>query len=151
MNKDFRNIYQLARNNAGLTQEQAASLLNVSTRSLGSYETGVTIPNGDIVYNMVDIYDANWLGYEHLRLSTKVGQRCLPEINCSDLAQSVLTLQKESTDVENIKPHMIKIASNGRVDEDEIDMWEKVTKEILEMAGAALSVVYHKEVKEVAV
>jgi transcriptional regulator with XRE-family HTH domain len=146
MNKGFRNIYQLARNNAELTQEQAADLLNISVRSLGSYETGVTIPNGDIVYDMIDIYNANWLGYEHLRLSTKVGQRCLPKINCSDLAQSVLTPQKESTDVENIKPNMIKIASNGRVDEDEIDMWGRVTKETLEMAGAALSVVYHKEV-----
>lgn len=146
MNGRYRSIYQLARNNAGLTQEQAAELLHISVRSLADYESGVTVPNGDIVHDMVDIYGAKWLGYEHLRLSTKVGQRCLPEINITDLAQSVLSLQKESTDVENVKPCMIKIASNGRVDDHEVQRWEEVTKEILEMAGAALSVVYHKEV-----
>lgn len=142
MHERYRSIYQLARNNAGLTQEQVAELLHISVRSLADYESGVTIPNGDIVYDMVDVYDANWLGYEHLRLSTKVGQRCLPAINITDLAQSVLSLQKESIDVENIKPCMIKIASNGRVDDHEVERWEEVTKEILEMAGAALSVVY---------
>ena len=142
MNRRYRSIYQLARNNARLTQEQAAELLHISVRSLADYESGATTPNGDIVYDMVDIYDANWLGYEHLRQSSKVGQRCLPKLNITDLAQSVLSLQKESTDVENIKPHMIKIASNGKVDDHEVERWEKVTKEILEMAGAALSVVY---------
>lgn len=142
MNKRYRSIYQLARNNAGLTQEQAAELLHISVRSLADYESGATTPNGDIVYDMVDIYDANWLGYEHLRQSSKVGQRCLPKLNITDLAQSVLSLQKESTDVENIKPCMIKIASNGKVDDHEVERWEEVTKEILEMAGAALSVVY---------
>ena len=146
MNRRYRSIYQLARNNAKLTQEQAAELLHISVRSLADYESGATIPNGDIVYDMVEMYDSTWLGYEHLRQSSKVGQRCLPEINMVDLAQSVLSLQKESIDVENIKPHMIKIASNGRVDDHEVEMWEEVTREVLEMAGAALSVVYHKEV-----
>lgn len=142
MHERYRSIYQLARNNAKLTQEQAAELLHISVRSLADYESGATTPNGDIVNDMVDIYDANWLGYEHLRQSSKVGQRCLPAINITDLAQSVLSLQKESIDVENIKPCMIKIASNGRVDDHEVERWEEVTKEILEMAGAALSVVY---------
>ena len=142
MHERYRSIYQLARNNARLTQEQAAELLHISVRSLADYESGATTPNGDIVNDMVDIYDANWLGYEHLRQSSKVGQRCLPAINITDLAQSVLSLQKESIDVENIKPCMIKIASNGRVDDHEVERWEEVTKEILEMAGAALSVVY---------
>ncbi|MCF6466384.1 helix-turn-helix domain-containing protein [Clostridium sp. Cult2] len=146
MNRRYRSIYQLARNNAGLTQLGAAEMLNISVRSLADYESGATIPHGDIVYDMADIYNAKWLGYEHLRISTKVGQRCLPKINISDLAQSVLSLQKESIDVENVKPCMIKIASNGRIDEHEVQRWEEVTKEILEMAGAALSVVYHKGV-----
>lgn len=127
-----------------MTQEQAAELLNISVRSLADYEAGVTIPHGDVVHDMIDIYNAQWLGYEYLRQSTKVGQRCLPEISTTNLAQSVLALQKESIDVENVKPCMIKIASDGKVEDHEVERWEEVVKEILEMAGAALSVVFHQ-------
>ncbi len=144
MNESYRNIYQIARNNAGFTQLQAAELLHISVRTLGSYEIGDVIPHGDMVAEMVKIYDANWLGYEHLRLSSKLGKQVLPAINISDLAQSVLSLQKESTDVENIKPSMIEIASNSRVDEHQVETWEQVIKEVFEMAGAALSVVFSK-------
>ncbi len=75
MNESYRSIYQIARKNAGFTQLEAAELLHISVRTLGSYELGDVIPNGDLVYNMVTLYDAKWLGYEHLRQSTKVGKK----------------------------------------------------------------------------
>lgn len=144
MNRRYRSIYQLARNNAELTQEQAAELLNIGTRTLAGYESCNPIPNGDIVDKMVEIYKAKWMGYEHLRLSTKVGKRCLPEINIEDIAKSVLVLQKESGDVETIKPSMIKIACDGRIETHEEREWNEITKEVFEMAGAALSVVFSR-------
>ena len=142
MNESYRTIYQLARKNTRLTQEFAAELLSVSSRSLADYESGKTIPHGDIVASMARIYKANWLGYEHLRLSSNLGKEILPPINIKDLAQSVLSLQKESSDVEGIKSCMIEIASNSKVDEHQVERWGEVTKEVLEMAGAALSVVF---------
>ena len=144
MNESCRNIYQLARNVSGLTQEQAAELLGVSARSLGSYEAGNIIPHGDIVADMAVVYGAKWLGYEHLRLSTKLGQEILPAINIDDIAKSVLVLQKESSDVEDVKTCMVKIACDGKIDKHEESRWNEVTKEVFEMAGAALSVVFSR-------
>lgn len=144
MKGSYRTIYQMARNSANLTQLEASELLHISVRTLGGYETGVIVPHGDTVFKMVNIYDSKWLGYEHLRQSTEVGSQCLPEINIKDLAQSVLALQKESTDVENLKSCMIEIASNSRVDDHQAERWKEVTKEVFEMAGAALSVVFSK-------
>lgn len=94
MNKGYRTIYQLARNTTELTQQAAAELLNVSVRSLADYETGKTIPHSDIVADMADIYGTKWLGYEHLRQSTKLGKEILPAIDISDIAKAVLVLQK---------------------------------------------------------
>ena len=37
---------------------------------------------------------------------------------------------------------MVKIACDGIIHEHEKDRWNEVTKEVLEMAGAALSVVF---------
>lgn len=144
MNESCRNIYQIARKNSGLTQLEASELLHISPRSLSAYELEETVPHGDVVFQMVNLYDSKWLGYEHLRISTAVGKQCLPPINVNDLAQSVLVLQKESTDVENLKSCMIEIASNSRVDDYQVERWKEVTKEVFEMAGAALSVVFSK-------
>lgn len=144
MNESCRNIYQLARNVAGLTQLEAAEHLNVSVRALGNYELGNTVPHGDIVADMAEIYGTRWLGYEHLRQSTKLGRQILPAIDITDIAKSVLVLQKESGDVEDVKSCMIKIACDGKIDKHEEDRWDQVTKEVFEMAGAALSVVFSK-------
>lgn len=138
------NIYKTARNCAELTQEQAAELLHISPRSLSDYEAGKTIPHGDVVSMMVDIYKVPWLGYEHLRCSTELGERYLPEISIDDVAKSVLILQKEAGDVEEIKPNMIRIACDGKIEEHENEKWGEVTREVLEMAGAALAVVFSK-------
>lgn len=144
MNRTCRNIYQLARHYAELTQLEAAELLNVSVRALGNYESGNTTPHGDIVEEMVKIYGTEWLGYEHLRQSTKLGKRILPRIDISDIAKSVLVLQKESNDVDDVKSCMVKIACDGIIHDHEEERWNEVTKEIREMAGAALSVVFSK-------
>ncbi len=144
MNENCRNIYQLARNVAGLTQLEAAERLNVSVRALGNYELGNTVPHGDIVADMAEVYGTRWLGYEHLRQSTKLGRQILPAINIDDIAKSVLVLQKESGDVEDVKSCMIKIACDGKIDKHEEDRWDEVTKEVFEMAGAALSVVFSR-------
>lgn len=144
MNESCRNIYQLARNIAGLTQIEASERLNVSVRALGNYELGNTIPHGDIVADMAQVYETRWLGYEHLRLSTRLGELILPPINVDDVAKSVLVLQKESSDVDDVKNCMIKIACDGKIDKHEEDRWDQVTKEVREMAGAALSVVFSR-------
>lgn len=144
MKETCRNIYQLARHCADLTQLEASELLNVSVRALGNYELGNTTPHGDIVEDMVRAYNAEWLGYEHLRQSTQLGKRILPRIDISDIAKSVLVLQKESNDVDDIKNCMVKIACDGIIHEHEEERWSEVTKEIREMAGAALSVVFSK-------
>lgn len=142
MSERCRNIYRLARNTTGLTQEVAAKKMNISVRSLIDYETDKTVPNVDIVLDMILLYGTKWLGYEHFRLSSQLGMEILPPINIKDLAQSVLLFEKESTDVDRIRPCMIEIASNSRVDDHQVERWKEVSKEIFEMAGAAFSVYF---------
>lgn len=145
MRKQCENIYKIARKAAGLTQEQAAELLHISVRSLTEYEAGRTIPASDIVCKMIEVYGTPWLAYEHLRQSSEVGRRYLPEVDLTDLAKSVLRLQKEVADVENIKPKMVEVACDGVVHPHEEEIWSRVIKEVLEMAGAALAVVFSQK------
>ncbi|MDR7856338.1 helix-turn-helix transcriptional regulator [Tissierella sp.] len=144
MNESCRNIYQIARNVAGLTQLEASQKLSVSVRALGNYESGITVPHGDVVADMTEVYGTRWLGYEHLRQSTNLGMEILPPISIDDIAKSVLVLQKESSDVEDVKNCMVKIACDGMIEDHETHRWDQVTKEVRELAGAALSVVFSR-------
>lgn len=147
MQSKGRNIYRNARDTAGLTREQAAELLYISVRSLADYESGKTIPPDDAVCRMVEAYGAVWLGYEHLAQSTAVGRRYLPDIDFTDLAKAVLRLQKESDDVQKINSEMITVACDGAVTDQEQKTWDQVTKEVMEMVGAGLGVIFCQKEK----
>ena len=64
--KPSRNIYQAARESAGLTQEAAADKLYISTESLRMYETGCRRPSDEMVVMMADLYRDTALVYQHL-------------------------------------------------------------------------------------
>lgn len=141
------NIYKIARQSAGMTQEQAAELLHLSVRSLSDYEGNRTIPGCDTVCGMIELYDAGWLAYEHLRQSSEVGRRYLPDIQFVNLAQSVLRLQKEMADVDRIKPDMVEVAYDNVVHPYQEDVWSIAEKEVLEMVGAGLGVLFYQKEK----
>lgn len=138
MSKKCRSIYQLARNCAGLTQEEAASLLSVGVRTLGGYEACNPIPQKDIVERMIEIYKTEWLGYMHLS-SSDLGTKYLPQVMINDFAESVLVFQNKLNDAENLNRTIVEVA----VKKDE-DTWDDVSKKLVEMAGAALTVVFSK-------
>lgn len=142
MKRYCENIYKSARRNAGMTQEQAAEQLYVSVRSLAEYEAGRTTPPDDVACRMIDVYGDRSLAYMHLKQSTEVGRRFLPDLHILDLPRSVLKLQKEVKDITDINHQMIDVACDGVVDTHEQETWQNVIKELMEMVAAGLSVVF---------
>ncbi|MGV8153404.1 MAG: helix-turn-helix transcriptional regulator [Alkaliphilus sp.] len=142
MSRWSSNIYKIARKSALLTQEQAAELLHLSTRSIIDYETDKTRPSDEMVCNMVDLYDSKWLAYMHMK-STAIGKRYLPNIKLSGLPTSVLRLQKEVEDVRKINNDMISIVCDEEVENFEKSQWSCVEKELSEMIGAGLGILFY--------
>lgn len=137
------NIYKKARVAAGIKSQQiAAEHLHISVRSLADYETGVTVPPEDIVCGMIELYGNRWLGYQHLQAHSEIGRRYLPKIQETDLAVAVLRLQKEVRDIDSIQSTMIQVACDGIVEHHERSLWGNVEKEISEVAGAAMALVF---------
>lgn len=46
---------------------------------------------------MIEIYDAQYLAYQHLKTSAEVGRKYLPDIEIRELLVAILRLQKEVT------------------------------------------------------
>lgn len=137
------NIYKKARLNANIkSQEIASEMLHISKRSLADYETGYTPPPDDIVCAMIEAYGNRWLGYQHLQLHSEIGRRYLPFVQETDLAVAVLRLQKEVRDIDDIQSTMVEVACDGKVDQHELHNWRSVEKEVSEVAGAAMALVF---------
>jgi hypothetical protein len=74
LERKSENMYFLARVKSGFkTRAGAADRLNVSYDSLADYETGVTVPNEDIVFAMAEVYKNQMLIVEHL-MQTRTGK-----------------------------------------------------------------------------
>ncbi|MFA5659553.1 MAG: helix-turn-helix domain-containing protein, partial [Oscillospiraceae bacterium] len=91
MYEQWVNIYQTARESSGLTQEKAAERIGVSTESIRIYESGKRIPPDDVVVRMVDIYDARYLAYQHIKENVKAAGSLIPSnVEIKDLPTAVL-------------------------------------------------------------
>ena len=99
----MNNIYQTAREACGITQERAAELIGLSVESIRSYETEKRIPSDDTVIKMVDIYNANYLAYQHLKYKTQVGNIILPEVDQTTISEAVLKWMHEMHDCMELK------------------------------------------------
>lgn len=142
------NIYRLARENAGLLQKDAAPLVFTTARSLSDFEMGHAIPRDEVVCQMIEVYNAPWLAYQHLSTSNKVGLMYLPKMEDRSLAQSVLMLQKEMDDVVRIRSELVNIAVDDRIDATEQPTWDGITKELAELVRASLTIMFLKKEKD---
>ncbi|NFO31090.1 helix-turn-helix domain-containing protein [Clostridium botulinum] len=144
MVQEYRNIYQIARESTGLTQERACELLDVSVDSVRAYEGGKRVPPDRVVIKMIEIYNAQYLAYQHLKTSAEVGQKYLPNIEIKELPLAMLRLQKEVSDFIKLKDEMIEITCDGIIDAEEKPRWDKIMKELDDVVEAIMALKFAK-------
>ncbi len=144
MSQENRNIYQIARESSGLTQEKAAELIDISIESIRCYESGRRVPPDKVVIKMIEIYDARYLAYQHLKTSEEVGQIFLPSIELKDLPTAILRLLKEVNDLIKCKDEIIEITCDGIIDEFEMERWKQIVKEFDDVQDAIMTLKFAK-------
>lgn len=146
MQTDSRNIYKKARMTAGLTQERAAELLDISTRSLADYEAGVRMPSNWLVDSMVTVYNTQILAVQHLRNSAQAARDLIPEVDAMRLPEAVLTLVDAIYDFadDRLDRELIDIARDGVISPDERERFDRVVQKIKAITAASMVVVCAK-------
>lgn len=138
MKKECVNYYQMCRENAGLTQEQASELLHVSKRTLQNYESGSNVAD-EIVLSMVEVYNTPLLAWWHMKHNNPLG-KYLPEIVLpkteGDMAFQTILSQDE---IDYIVTTMKKIMLDGKIDYYEICDLEKCINVMKVTSGKLLS------------
>lgn len=141
MQNDCTNIYQSARKIAGLTQERAAELLGLSTRSLADYESGLRLPPNDVADRMVTVYNSQLLAVQHLRNSTQFARDLLPDVQTMALPEAVLTLVDAvyAFADDRLDRELIDIARDGVISADERERFDRVIDKIRNITAAAIA------------
>ena len=123
---DCQNIYKNARKSAGFTQEKSAQLLSVSVDSLRDYEQSQRPVPSDVASAMCDVYQAPYLAVQHLRQSSELGKRVVPEIELKDLPEAVIGVLAAVQKFIIKRDAMIEIVADGKIEEDEQAEWDEI-------------------------
>ena len=75
---------------------------------------------------MCDVYQAPYLAVQHLRLSSELGKRVVPEIQLKDLPEAVLSVLAAVQRFIVKRDAMIEIVADGKIDEDEQAEWDNI-------------------------
>lgn len=144
MAQEYKNIYQLAREGTGLTQEKSSEILDISVDSLRAYEGGKRTPPENIVIDMAEIYNCPYLILQHHQINTLIGKELFQNVQVKYLAEAVLTFLDAFEDLDKIKKLMIKISCDGEIDESEKDDWKKIMRIVNEFITAGMALNYTK-------
>ena len=122
--------------------------LALSVESVRAYETGLRVPGNDIVARMCAVYDAQYLGMQHVQLSGALLPACLREARPERLEAATIKLVRRMMRFadEHRSDRLLEIAEDGVIDDDERPEFLSIAAEISEIVKAGLALMYTEEV-----
>ena len=146
MKEDCRNIYRTARKAAGLTQERWAEYLGISVEAVRQYENGTIMPAEDVLLTMADLSGMKILPYWHLSRKSRIAGSILPDLEeQKGLPEAVLALLIQIEDFQaNGMRALMRIAQDGKVDDEEADEYEDAIRQLQRLIRKAYELGYAK-------
>ena len=140
MPEEYQNIYKTCRKAAGFTQEAAAERLGVSVESVRAYETGQRIPPTHVVRQMAVLYNAVYLGLQHLQETDDLYSSVVPEIRPRSVleASAKLTNRIFAFAESHADRRLMRITEDNNIDEVERPEFNAILEDLQEIVEAAL-------------
>ena len=119
--RENKNIYQLAREEKGLTREKAADLMpGFSAARIEKIEYEKQEPTPYDIVQMADCYGRPDLCNYYCSHKCAIGDRYVPEVEISDLSGIILETIAGLNDLEALTGRLVQIGRDGEVSDDEI-------------------------------
>ena len=136
--RNYRNIYQTARELKGLTQEAAAERLDISVDSLGAYEQDRRRPPDSTVLRMAQLYDFPYLCYQHIASGELGG--VLPEVTLTSLEQATMRLVRliGKFAKSGRLDQLLEINEDGRITAEERPLHDAIMAELRDITSTYL-------------
>ena len=114
--RENKNIYQISRENAGLTRDAAEALMEyVSAERIEKIESEKSLPHPDEILKMAEVYKAPTLCNYYCTHECPIGEKYVEEVTYKDLSQITLETLASLNALDKAKSRFIEITVDGRV------------------------------------
>ncbi len=118
--KENKNLYQISREEADLTREEASELMDfVSADRIEKIESERSAPHPEEILAMADAYKKPSLCNHYCSHDCPIGREYVPEIKSKDLAHITLEILASLNSIEKEKNKLIEITADGDIQESE--------------------------------
>ena len=132
-----KNIYQISREELGLTRKEASELLEfISESRIEKIESGKSSVQPDEVLQMARVYRKPHLCNNFCSQECPIGKEYVPEVQIKSLPQIVLEMLNSLNKLDSDKKRLIEITSDGNITTDEIGDFVKIKKGLEEISLA---------------
>lgn len=129
--RENKNIYQLSREEAGLTREKASEqMVFISDDRIEKIESEKLLAHPDDVLAMAECYKKPYLTNYYCSNECPIGQKYVPELKEKDLSQITLETVNAINQLEKEKGRLIEIAVDGKITEDEMKDFKRIRDEL---------------------
>lgn len=133
--KENKNIYQISREELGLTRDAASELLGyVSADRIEKIESEKSLPHPDEILAMSKAYKNPHLCNYYCSHECPIGEQHVPEVSVKELSQIVLEMLSNLNSIEKEKNRLIEITADGEITEDEYEDFAKIQKQLAQIS-----------------
>ena len=133
--KEDKNIYQLAREEAGLTRAEAAEAMEfVSESRIEKIESGTAQAQPEDIMAMEKAYKKPSLSNYYCSHECPIGKESVPEVKSGTLSGIVLELLNGINSVNKTKDRLVEITYDGKIDDTELKDFATVKEQLDELS-----------------
>ena len=125
--KENKNIYQISREEVGLTREAAAEKMDyISSDRIEKIEYEKSLPHPDEILAMAECYKNPALCNYFCSHECPIGKEYVPEVKMKELSQITLEVLASLNAIEKEKNRLIEITVDGEITEDEMEDFKEI-------------------------
>lgn len=138
--RENKNIYQIFREDAGMTREKAAEAIGyLSPDRIEKIESEKSPIRPEEVLSMSRCYRHPELCNYYCSQECPIGVETVPEIEIKDLSRIVLEVLASLNTMAKEKERLIEISADGRITEDEYKAFMEIRQKLLSISHSVSS------------
>ena len=136
-----KTIYQIAREERGITLESAATQLHMSPQKLGHFESQTTRPTDEDICSMAEVYEKPILCNEYCASVCKIGEvtgvSLIKEMQLAPAVLHVLdAFGKINKDKQRLVEDLVDISNDQCIELDEVDRFVEILTQLKSLTDA---------------
>lgn len=134
--KENKNVFQLAREEAGLSRAAASERMEyISESRIEKIESEKILPQAEDVLAMADIYKKPVLNYHYCAHLCPIGARYANDVETKALSQIVLEILSSLNDIAKERERLIEISVDGKISHDELHDFARIKTQLDDIAS----------------